>query len=443
MVEAPGRTETARALIQFHASPDNARLAAREPAQLFAAVDEIIHLAMRREDTAAKIRDAARFFIYSAMLRPDADPYTLLGLERSATADEVKKRYRLLVRLLHPDVADGCQEWGSDAAVRVNLAYEALSSPLRRREYEQKVTTPAHPTSVLCPSLVCLLRLCRCVSNFRGPVARFAIVGSFLFALVMMALLFVTNDAADSTLVQRMPEERKPVAMQSAFDAVVNAAQNLSESVSRATTFRTSPAPAPAARPGPTPEPPPPATAAELPRPTEFALAEPARAQPELLAPNVTASMHDINVPIGPQVMPAVASTPPPRAPAQEPVALVAAAVPAVPAPLVTEAQPLLVQLLQQLQTGNGNELLQLLEPATRDADAQALAREYTQLTHGKRPQIVGVQFKGEPRTGRLLVRGTIKINVDDAQPFREFVLNAEFVHRDGAVALRRLSLAN
>jgi len=33
------------------------------------------------------------------------DPYIMLGLERTATDDEVKTRFRELARLLHPDTA--------------------------------------------------------------------------------------------------------------------------------------------------------------------------------------------------------------------------------------------------------------------------------------------------------------------------------------------------
>jgi hypothetical protein len=34
---------------------------------------------------------------------PGLDPYRILGLERSASDDEVKKRYRELLHVLHPD----------------------------------------------------------------------------------------------------------------------------------------------------------------------------------------------------------------------------------------------------------------------------------------------------------------------------------------------------
>jgi DnaJ-domain-containing protein 1 len=35
--------------------------------------------------------------------QPGVDPYRILGLERSASDEEIKKRFRELVRVLHPD----------------------------------------------------------------------------------------------------------------------------------------------------------------------------------------------------------------------------------------------------------------------------------------------------------------------------------------------------
>ena len=35
--------------------------------------------------------------------QPGLDPYTILGLEKSASDDEVKNRYKQLVHILHPD----------------------------------------------------------------------------------------------------------------------------------------------------------------------------------------------------------------------------------------------------------------------------------------------------------------------------------------------------
>jgi len=50
-------------------------------------------------------RGGASFSGFTGALNETADPYRILGLERSATDEEVKERFRDLVRLLHPDTA--------------------------------------------------------------------------------------------------------------------------------------------------------------------------------------------------------------------------------------------------------------------------------------------------------------------------------------------------
>jgi len=37
--------------------------------------------------------------------RDDLDPYRVLGLEKTATDEEIKTRYRILLRVFHPDTA--------------------------------------------------------------------------------------------------------------------------------------------------------------------------------------------------------------------------------------------------------------------------------------------------------------------------------------------------
>lgn len=64
------------------------------------------------------------------------DYYKILGVERSANADEIKKAYRKLAMKFHPDRNQGNKQ-SEDRFKEINEAYEVLSDPKKRSHYDQ------------------------------------------------------------------------------------------------------------------------------------------------------------------------------------------------------------------------------------------------------------------------------------------------------------------
>lgn len=66
---------------------------------------------------------------------PSRDLYDILGVSRTASADDIKSAYRKLARKFHPDVnkaADAAEKFKE-----VQDAYDTLSDPQKRRDYDQ------------------------------------------------------------------------------------------------------------------------------------------------------------------------------------------------------------------------------------------------------------------------------------------------------------------
>jgi DnaJ-class molecular chaperone len=72
------------------------------------------------------------------MATSERDYYQVLGLPKSASADDIKKAYRRLARQVHPDLHSGSKKSEMEKKFKeLNAAHEVLSDPDKRKKYDQ------------------------------------------------------------------------------------------------------------------------------------------------------------------------------------------------------------------------------------------------------------------------------------------------------------------
>ena len=455
-------------LLDYCQSPGKYQVGLRQPQLLFASVREILQMAIGREEQAgstseaASLRDAARFFVRTALLFPGADHYALLGVERTADIADLKDRYRLMMRLLHPDFSGpSAGSWPADSAVRVNRAYDTLSSAVQRRLYDESLVIPVHASG---PVSNAELRRPRPAavrsdgdmrqSHFKLLAVVCALAGAGLVALIVSA----TGSPESVQLVQRArvaPEPAPSTTKDSAPAPLASTVARLQEALAQLAPSVT-PAPRasqPPARRMETTKPPvvePPPRPAQALRPTP----QPIETRAALLSPSIIPSIEP-----KPEVMlAAVPVATPPATPAPVATLVAAASAPAAsvlavaapraapkPGPTLQEAQPLLSQLLQVMESGRGERILNLLDAEARTKpSAQSLSRQYDSIVDGARPvRVSHVEFKAEPGDGRLFVVGYFRVMAGEqtiGSLGRKMMLRAEFASREGTVVITGLS---
>lgn len=117
--------------------------------------------------------------------------YALIGLTPSASVQEIRRAYRELSKLYHPDTTDLPTAIATQKFQQLNEAYATLSNPERRLNYDRKigfsrvhVIQPSQ--SLRSPSQTRSGR----VSTYQGPSDRPLSPGE-LFALFILGITFV------------------------------------------------------------------------------------------------------------------------------------------------------------------------------------------------------------------------------------------------------------
>lgn len=64
------------------------------------------------------------------------DPYEILGVDKDASTEDIKKAYRRLARVKHPDL-DKDNPWAEDEFKSISIAYDILSNSQTRSKYDR------------------------------------------------------------------------------------------------------------------------------------------------------------------------------------------------------------------------------------------------------------------------------------------------------------------
>ncbi|MFP8781190.1 DnaJ domain-containing protein [Hydrogenophaga sp. RWCD_12] len=431
------------ALLAFQQSPGRHAVARGEPRLLFDKVLDILHLAadrpvsgISRDTPSTPVRQAARFFVRTAMLRSGATHYEVMGVHPGSDLSAVREHYRILIRLTHPDFARDDVRWPDDAAARVNLAHDVLSSSVKRAEYDSQLKARQTLSSAPKPTVPIHGRQ---RAPVHGRLSRRRIVAFVSGALVLGAvgvLATMWSSADDASLgLAKAPEpllnlSESPEGPQNgqgdgwAPDKVFPGAPSHGEDKGRTAKPGVALARVPTGNPVP-----------KSPRERKPPLAEQTdKAAASVAAPETTV-VASVSEPAR-----AVQATPAPAADDSSPAKADAASLKGD----IRAYQPVLVDLLHMLETGQIERLQRWAARSTQqEASAERFAGAYQRLLGDAVVTGLGpARFDLKQVQDRQVVSGAVQIRMLDRNQqvmVRDFRLKAQFVSRSGGPQLASL----
>lgn len=69
--------------------------------------------------------------------------YKILGVKKDSTQEEIKSSYKNLIKKYHPDLYQGDKAYAEKKTKEINGAYEVLSDPEARKQYDLEMFPPA------------------------------------------------------------------------------------------------------------------------------------------------------------------------------------------------------------------------------------------------------------------------------------------------------------